>query len=34
VPGFSSEYVGDAYDPTPPSQLPTPDVTDPRNQLD
>src|SRR3954452_9676616 len=32
IPGFSSSYLGDAYDPTPPPQLPTPDKTDPRRQ--
>jgi predicted unusual protein kinase regulating ubiquinone biosynthesis (AarF/ABC1/UbiB family) len=30
VPGFSPAYVGDAYEPEPPPQLPTADVTDPR----
>ena len=27
VPGFSSAYLGDSYDPQPPEQLPTPDET-------
>jgi predicted unusual protein kinase regulating ubiquinone biosynthesis (AarF/ABC1/UbiB family) len=27
VPGFSDRYVGDAYTPHPPEELPTPDVT-------
>jgi predicted unusual protein kinase regulating ubiquinone biosynthesis (AarF/ABC1/UbiB family) len=34
VPGFSSEYLGDAYDPEPPPQLPTPDETAPPPRMD
>jgi predicted unusual protein kinase regulating ubiquinone biosynthesis (AarF/ABC1/UbiB family) len=32
VPGFSPEYLGDAYDPTPPTRVPTPEETSARRE--